>query len=280
MKIVGWLLVCTFVLAAALNRDIYRNYGNKSDFSQLLYLPSGKYLKPVALGYDSVLADFVYLWSIQYFSFYGSPERSKYIKHTYEIITELDPKYVDAYETGALFLFFEGKDPRTGLDLLETGFARNPTEWVLPTDAGFYCWLTLKDYKQARFYFAQAVQAPGAPVMLRRMLAATYVKLGEKQQAYILWREIYEMTDKPTRKRIAGQHMRELRILMDIERLQKAIDAYRAKYGTNPLSLGRLVNVGLIENVPLDPDGNMYDYDPARGKVKSATGLVLYKSPQ
>ncbi|HZE88241.1 MAG TPA: hypothetical protein VE404_01770, partial [Verrucomicrobiae bacterium] len=51
--------------------------------SHLLYLPSGKYLRAIAPGYRELLADVVYLWSIQYYSSYDAGDRYKYLDHVY-----------------------------------------------------------------------------------------------------------------------------------------------------------------------------------------------------
>src|SRR6267143_989568 len=56
----------------------------------LLYLPAGKYMKVMALGFDGLLADLIYLWSIQYYGNYDIQDRYDYLEHIYdEVITEL-----------------------------------------------------------------------------------------------------------------------------------------------------------------------------------------------
>src|SRR2546426_8995925 len=58
----------------------------------LLYLPSGEVLKAVALGFDGLLADVLYLWSVPYFGQYDIKERFYYLEGIFEQgITQLDP---------------------------------------------------------------------------------------------------------------------------------------------------------------------------------------------
>jgi tetratricopeptide (TPR) repeat protein len=281
MKRTGLLILCVFLLSVLVHGHIRKHYRTGSEmFSQLLYMPAGKYLRPVALGYDALLADFLYLWSIQYYSDPGFHPRMEYLQHTYDIITELDPRFIDAYQTGALFLFHEGRNPEAALRFLNIGIARNPAEWILPTDAGFYCWINLKDYKRAEQYFQQALAMPGAPSLLRRMLAGIQVRIGEKEAAYLMWKQIYEESEKPWRQRIASQHMKELHVLIDLDQLRKAIQLYSEKYHSNPVSLERLAAVGLISKMPTDPEGDKYVYDPVSGRVSYAQGLVLYERYQ
>ena len=64
-----------------------------------------KYLRVASLGYASVAADVLYLWSIQYYSNFQIEDRYKYVDHIYSgVITELDPHYFDPYWIGAMIL--------------------------------------------------------------------------------------------------------------------------------------------------------------------------------
>ena len=110
--------------------------GNKD----LLYMPNGKYLKAISLGHAPLLADFVYLWAIQYYSDYTQADRYRYVEHVFgDVIAELDPGYIDPYWLGAVILTTEGKDEEAGLRLLDRGFEKNPSAWILPFLAGWEC---------------------------------------------------------------------------------------------------------------------------------------------
>lgn len=281
MKKLPLIIVLTFILAVFIHIQIHETYRYKSTaFSQMLYLPSGKYLKPVSFGYHALLADFVYLWSIQY---YGDPQfspRMEYLKHTYEIITELDPNYIDAYQTGALFMFFEGRNAEAGLTLLDKGFEKNPKEWIFLVDAGFYCMMNLKDPKKASEYFRKASAVPGAPSQAKRLAAGMHFRMGDRVQAYQLWKEIYDGSTKATIKQTAYQHMHDLKVLIDVDAVRKGLSAYHAKNGRFPSSLELLVHSGLLNEIPLDPEGDSYLYDSRTGEVKYSKELNIYKRYQ
>lgn len=281
MKRLGPIILLIYVLAISVNYFAYSKYrANSNLFTQMLYLPSGKYLKPASFGYHALLSDFVYLWSIQY---YGDPifsPKMEYLKHTYDIITELDPYYIDAYQTGALFMFYEGRNPQAGLELLDKGIKKNPNEWILPADAGFYCYMNLKDKARAIEYFNQVVKIPDAPSQAKRLLAGMHFQLGDKKMAYDLWKEIYETSNKPHIKQIAYQHMHDLKVLVDIENLKKAIKQYQNQNGNLPASVEQLYASHLITEIPVDPDGHSYVYDPLTGKVEYSQELKIYKRYQ
>jgi hypothetical protein len=274
-------ILIVFLAASITHFYLYKRYRSQDSFlSSMLYLPSGKYLKPASFGYHTLLADFIYLWSIQY---YGDPQfqpRMEYLKHTYDLITELDPNYLDAYQIGALFMFYEGRNPQAGLELLESGMRKNPTEWILPLEAGFHSHMTLKRPDLAAKYFEQAAKIPGSVSLAKRALASMKFKLGDKAAALALWTEVYESADSPTIKQTAYQHVHDLRVLIDVDLIRGAIRKFHETYGRPPLNLEQLSAHGFLKLVPLDPDGKPYQYDARTGYVKYSTDLPLYKRYQ
>ena len=270
-----------FSLMIILHYDLYRSYKTREFvLSPMLYLPAGKYLKPVSFGYHSLLADYIYLWSIQY---YGDPTfhpRMEYLKHTYDLITDLDPHYLDAYQTGALFMFYEGRNPQAGLLLLEKGMEKNPREWILPTDAGFYCLMNLKNYKLAASYFERGSKIPGAPTLVKRMLAGSHFRMGETRIAYELWKEIYETAERASIRQAAFQHVHDLKVLIDLEALRNALVRFESAYNRRPVHLQQLVSAKLLAAIPTDPEDNPYTYDYKTGQITYGSHLKIYKKFQ
>lgn len=277
MRRVSLLALLCFVLAIWMHVHLYSKYSQNNQLTQILYLPSGKLVKLLSFGYESLMADYVYLWSIQYFT--GPRARIEYLPHAYGIITDLDPYYMDAYYTGALMLFYEGRNPKAGLELLDQGLANNPEEWFLPTDAGFYCATNLKDYDLAANYFEKASRIWGAPILIKELLASMRYKAGDKEVAYKLWLEIYKTTDRPSLRQASFQHVHDLKVMVDLEHLQKAIASFQEMKSHVPLNLDQLVAVSLIQEIPLDPEGNSYLYHADQGKVEYTGKLLLiYRS--
>ncbi|MCI0412238.1 hypothetical protein L0222_05475 [bacterium] len=279
--LIVFAILVAFSLAVLMHVNLYKKYrANETFLSPLLYLPSGKYLKPASFGYHALLADFIYLWSIQYYGDPGFKPRMEYIKHTYDLITELDPQYMDAYHMGALFLFYEGRNPKAGLQLLDQGLRKNPDKWALSMDAGYYCMMTIKDKELAYAYFDKTSKIPGAPPGAKRIAASMRFKLGDRKAALALWTEVYEIAITPSDKQSAHQHVHDLTVLVDVDTIRAAISAFHEKFGRMPLNLEQLVAQRFLQQVPLDPEGNEYEYDPKTGNVKYTTQLTLYSRYQ
>ncbi len=245
---------------------------------ELLYLPNGKHLKIMSLGHANVLADGIYLWAIQYYSNYEREERQRYVEHIFgDVITELDPRYVDAYWLGSLIMIVENHDLEAGLRLLEKGMERNPDQWILPYLAAWECYHG-KQYSRAAAFFAHAAAIPGAPAVVRRMRAGMLTKVGSTGEALALWRAISEDPASDSLSLvIAERKVRELETRLDVETLQAAVDRFRKENGRYPDRLGELAERRYIRGVPLASDGRPYRYDAETGTVSSKSGQMLGK---
>jgi len=237
--------------------------------SAIIYLPSGKYLKYVTFGYSSVLADLIYLWAIQYYSNYAIPDRFQYLEHIFSIISELDPRYVDPYELGALIAVYEGNNLELGLRILDMGLEKNPDQWFFPFLAGHLAQLR-KNYELARAYYKKAMDIPGSPEIVKRLYAFSAFKTMDLETAWRTWLEIYETTKDERVKKIASNHLYQVKAAIDKQIIERAISFFREKYGRNPYSLEQLKRTGFLKEIPKDLDGLDYLYDPATGEVRAA----------
>ncbi len=94
--------------------------------SSLLYTPDRRLMKVIACGYGPFLADLVWLQSTSYVirEFKSGGAHIEHLYSLYDVITELDPQYVDAYVMGAVFLSAIGNEPERAIELLEKGEGR------------------------------------------------------------------------------------------------------------------------------------------------------------
>jgi tetratricopeptide (TPR) repeat protein len=235
---------------------------------RLLYLPSGRLIRVLDLGYSAVLADLIYLWSVQYYGNYPGGVRYDYLMQFYDkVITELDPRFRDAYLLGSLILSVEARRPQEAIQLLDKGARANPDDWVLPFEAGFVAYDEMHDYRLAADYFAEAMRRPGVLPVVSRFHAEMFHRAGDTATSLRNWIEILDTAKDDEVRRIAARHVRELSIENDLEHLRRALGAYHERHGAYPPDLRRLVTDGLLRAVPLDPDGRPYRYAAATGDV-------------
>lgn len=268
------LLVIVLLAAAAglvvLKAATDRIVREKLPGSSIIYIPSGKFLKYAAFGYRSLAADLIYLWAIQYYSTPTIDDRFDHLDHVFAIINELDPRYQDPYEVGALIAVQEARDVRTAFAILDRGAANNPDQWVYPFNAGHIALMTIKDYALAEKYFEQCMKIPGAPEFVERLRANAIFKKGDLKTSWETWRDIYDRAPDERTKRIASNHLYNVKATIDETALESAASAYRERFGRLPASLDALVGTGFIREVPKDLDGKDYVYDPETGEVRTA----------
>lgn len=236
----------------------------------LLFLPTGEYLDAASLGYQALIADALYLWSIQYYGHHRTPEGRRYLWRIFDVITDLDPRYEDAYLTGALVMAVDMGDAELAIELLDKGAEQNPDQWIYAVEAGHYAWMALGQHERAARYFDRALAIPGAPAPVRRIRAAMAEYSGDRRAALELWVDIYasarEAGDTKVES-IAWQHVFDLKVDIDLEDLDTAIRRFRLDRGRPPRALPALVSQGYLDIVPTTPTGEQYEYDPVTGRV-------------
>jgi hypothetical protein len=237
--------------------------------SSIIYIPSGKYLKMATFGFSGVLADLIYIWAIQYYGNTAIEDRYTHLTHVFSIISELDPSYVDPYVVGALIAVEDTRDYKLALKILDMGLAKNPGQWLFPFEAGHYAQLYLKDYALAKEYYKKTMEIPGAPDIARRLFAATAFKANDLTTAWETWREVYQGATDPQVRKIASNHLYQVKAALDAQAVGEACSRYRAAHGRNPAALEDLVRDGLMARVPKDLDDKDYLYDPATGEIKT-----------
>jgi tetratricopeptide (TPR) repeat protein len=265
------LILClSCLLFMGLKLEIDKVSRQKIPGSSIIYIPSGKYLKMVTFGFSSVMADLVYIWAIQYFGNTAIPDKLDHFVHIFSIISELDPRYVDPYEVGALIALYDIKDVALSIKMLDMGFAKNPDLWIFPLEAGHYAQLYKKDFPLAREYYKKAMDIPGAPDIAKRLYANAAFKVMDIKTAWETWLEVYETAKEERVKKIASNHLYNIKATVDIRGLRSVLEKYKAKYGRYPDKLSGIVAAGLLPFIPKDYDNKDYVYDPKTGDVKTA----------
>jgi tetratricopeptide (TPR) repeat protein len=187
----------------------------------------------------------------------------------FSIIAELDPHYLDPYEMGAIIAVYEARNPYMALKVLDRGLEKNPEQWIFPYQAGHYASSTIKDYELAQQYYKKAMEIEGAPPIVKRLYADAAFKDTDYQTSWQNWLEIYQTTEDERIKKIASNHLYQVRSAVDLAQLEDAIEKYRQRYGQFPSNLDQLRSAGILASVPKDLDENEYLYDPETGEVES-----------
>ncbi len=238
---------------------------------RFMYLPQGEYLRIAVLGYRQVVADLLWIQAIQAMGERKvTEEAGHWIAHALDVITTLDPRFVRVYEAGGIALTTLVVLPEESNRLLEKGIRHNPEVWNLPFYLGFNYYFELRDDQKAAEYIARASRLPGAPDFLVGFAVRLYASARTPQNAIDFLAQVYAQTSDDNVKRALERRLKEVVVERDLQLLEGAIGRYRELYKRVPTRLEELVGPGLLRELPREPFGGRYLYDPQTQSVQSS----------
>jgi len=269
----SFLLVALFAGSVLALRKIQSLRGNQATLEDVLYLPSGKTIKRMSLGYSGLLADIYWTRAVQYFGAAHLRRADHYdlLYPLLDITTDLDPKLIVAYEYGSIFLSQNPPEgagqPDKAVELVQKGIRENPAYWRLYFTLGFIHFQDRHDYRAAQEAFERGSQIPGALPWMKVMAARMAEKAEDITTAMALWNGVYENTVDKDVKKTALSHLRSLQADVGIMELERRVQFYHDRTGSLPTDWAELIRVGLLRGIPLDPTGDPYKLLPS-GKVE------------
>lgn len=255
--------------------------GKFRSIEEAVYFSSST-LKRMSLGYSEIMADIYWLRAIQYF---GDSERKLNEKRPdtlykyFDILTDLDPKFVNAYRFGGTFLAepppFGLGDIEKGIELFDKGRKNNPENFRLPLEEAFLYYLYQKDYERAAELFKEASEKSGLSpfrrMSLKGMSASAHSKGGNRKLSKRIWQIIYETSPSEGRRSFALRNLEELSAMDMEDRLTETLKEYVRRYNTLPTSIEALRDAGIIKQVPNEPLGGEFIIVDKLMLVRSST---------
>lgn len=179
---------------------------------RVLLLPPAPALRAASMGYQGMMADLVWLLTIQYIGGHLTTDRRvPELRRLVNTVVALDPHFVEAYTLGALFLGYTAGDMAGAIALLERGIQHNPTRWELPHDLARTYYLDIKDYPRALHWFQVTDRLPGRPHYVPRFIARLYAQTGQAENALELWEALRESATSEWVKEIANREIAKLK---------------------------------------------------------------------
>jgi len=204
---------------AAVSTEHVAQYNDRPYLHDNLYLPSGKLVEQVTLGYNQLASDMIWFQSVQYYGGYRKGHHDlAYFEGLINIVTDLDPHFVFPYVFGAVVMTEDMDRLDRGVALLKKGMVHNPQEWVLPFEIGFLTFLAGGDRRAAGQYFELAGRLPGGGDRARRFAAFMYSKAGHAETSIRMWEELLETTEEPFMRELAKRYIDKLRARADWEK--------------------------------------------------------------
>ena len=267
--LIVWGFVGAYLLQLALDRAGESRMREKA-MAEMAYFPSGRFVRQASIEYQGLAADFVWLRAIQYYGYHLTTDRKyEWLGHVFGILTSLDAGFIGAYHFGSITLAWDAHKPHEAVDFLIGGMKANPLNWQIPFDAGFICYMLLRDYDRASTFFEVASKMPNAWFILARWAAMAKAKAGDFQTARQMWLDILRGTENRQLKALVLRQLNNLVAEEAIDLLQKAVQRFQEDKQRPPGDLSELVASGYIERIPEEPYGGQFVLK--NGRVQSTT---------
>jgi hypothetical protein len=276
------LLIATLVLALALAANAVaitkvsreRDALRKEEGTGLLF-PSS-IAKIIALEYKGLVADALFSRA---HTFYGgklmrnedlSEEEWSWIYKSADIATDLDPYFLDPYYFGAVNLAWEANRVKEANTLLEKALRYRKWDWTIPFYLGFNHFYFLQDNEKASEYLMEASRRPGSSSLMVDLAVKLSYKVKRTENAIIFLENILKRTDD---EKLRHEYETRLLALRRLLYLENGVAFYREKFGKTPHGLEELIQRKIINEIPADPYGGIFQLD-AQGRVSSTSNFI------
>ncbi|MBW6513066.1 MAG: hypothetical protein K0A93_13310 [Desulfuromonadaceae bacterium] len=255
------MIVLLLALLYPLSQSIWvERYRIQSGIPAGYVIPS-QYSRVLSLGNRGLLSDLLFLKAVSFFggrSIVGqkmTAEDWNYLVASLEVITDLDPYFLDPYFLAEGLLAWDAGLPLKANKILDKGIEHRPDDWRLPFFAGFNLFYFVQDYPAAADYIMRAAQLPGSPDYLQTLAGRLAYYGGKSMTALLFLREMIEESDDPLlRKRLA----KRLLALEGAVKIEEAVAKYIEAEGQSPKAMAALVDKGYIDALPEDPYGGRW----------------------
>lgn len=235
----------------------------------------GRRLKGFALGTEGLLADWYWMWSLQYIGDKLAKTDLEYInvedltvlqpRLLYPLLdnaTDLDPKFLAAYTYGAMVL--PAIDKQQAIDLTEKAVANNPQNWRMYQYLGYIYW-RMEEYEKAAAAYDRGSEIEGAPQFMKMMSASMRTRGGSRETARAMYQQMYDEAQDQQSRGNAEFRLNEIDSLNERDAINAVLGRIRSNSGRCPSSfreiLPQLSQIELPNDRELmtDRNGNIVD---------------------
>jgi tetratricopeptide (TPR) repeat protein len=206
LKILGFIFLLGVIFGSQNQVRLALEKARAKLANQPTFVFDSRFLRSISLGHDLLLADLIWLDAVQYIGGHARNMNLDVLYQYLDTVTDLDPRFVYAYQVGELLLPQEGRIDLAVL-LARKGMKNNPERWELPFYLGFIYHYYARDYELAAKYYALAARKEGAPLSAQTLAASAQMKGNKHQTGLITWQIILETTDNLALQRLAANRV-------------------------------------------------------------------------
>ncbi len=255
------LVVAAFLALAALIESAHRHTDAWAPppvaEDAIRYLPSGRSLALVSLGFEPMVADLLWVKAALLFGErYGEDDLNWYpwLFHMTDLATDLQPEFRAVYKMGGTMLRTDGVFVQQSNLLFQKGMLALPEEWYFPFAIGMNYHMHLEEPETAAPFIRRAAETGGGPIYLRNLAASLLSDSNQLEVAAQFLHEQARSLPPGTARDVTRAKIFEINYEIAARDAALAIAAYRDREGRLPAEPGDIVAAGFA--LPADPMGD------------------------
>lgn len=264
--VVGLLVSAASMLSANLLRfdrvDVdYEAYQQKPRPSDRIKTPGPDLLALVTFNYGIGVSDLTWLQTVQTIGEGTDNENTNWsrIEDLAQITTDLDPRYLIAYDSSAVVLSAHGGRVDASDALLLKGRASLPDEYRFPCMLGYNAFFMRDDAVAGSQWYGECASKPDAPRYAASLAGRMLTAAGDRAGAMAFLEELIPQLTGDVRAD-AEWRLKMLASEAVFEVYDEACMTYRLRQGSVP-SAAELHQAGLVEPSPFDLFGEPITFD-------------------
>ncbi len=181
---------------------------------------------------------------------------------------ELDPLFFHTgYYTQGILAWREGWHEKA-VEILIINAGHRYWDWEPKFYLGFDYFYYLKDDEMGASYLKASSQLPGAPTLTTTLAARLMQRSGHTLTAIAF---LKSMLERAKDESIIQNLTQRLKAHLGVYQLEQALESFKNKNGRLPVSLDALVAGGYIGQIPDNPMGDGFYYNPGTGEISFET---------
>lgn len=275
--------LCFLLLLSAnsLLPDLQRQTRSSNAEAKPLFLPKPTLVHLTTLGYDSAASDAFWFLTVNYFgkSFRGRGD-FRWLKHYCSLTTELNPRAVERFEFCATLLSWMAKNPNASNLLLNSAIKAHPSNWRLYYLRAFNFWFFLNSPEIGAQDLRIAAVLPGAPPILNSLASRLISTSGDPQLAVDYLEEALARSESEAARSALSIRLRQALLSRDLKNLNELAARFTIEHGRSLNSIEELIKSGFLEELPSEPFGGSYLWDPDSSQIISTSGKKGLELPK
>lgn len=245
------------------------------------FVPAPRAVDAASLGFDALLADYYWLQAVQVAGSQSAIDEriASHLGRLVDVVTTLNPHVGHPYRFAAVWMTHSREQVLEANRLLERAIAHQPGEWRNYFYLGFNHFYYLGNYPDAAGALERAMELPGSPAYLPRLVARLKSQTGDIEVAEVFLRQLLEGSDDEDERAKYASGLDEIEIEHKARFLDRARAAYRALTGRDILRVEDLVTGPhrVIEKLP-SPEPDAMPESLSRGSVWEIEGDQIVSS--